>query len=93
MSDSIVEPFIGEVRMFAGNYAPVGWALCDGSLLQLSEYTLLFTLIETTYGGDGVTTFAVPDLRGRAPLHKGAGSGITPILQEIHHRIRINWML
>ena len=64
-------PFIGEIRMFGGNFAPVGWVFCDGSLLPISEYDALFALIGTTYGGDGETTFAVPDLRGRLPVHQG----------------------
>ena len=67
------QPFAGEIQMFAGNFAPVDWAFCDGRLLQISEYDTLFSLIGTTYGGDGVTTFALPDLRGRLPLHQGSG--------------------
>jgi microcystin-dependent protein len=62
-------PFIGEVRMFAGPRAPANWALCDGSLLPISEYQVLYTLIGTTYGGDGVSTFGLPDMRGRVPMH------------------------
>jgi microcystin-dependent protein len=69
----MAEPFIGEVRMFAGTFAPNGWAFCDGSLLPISQYDALFSLIGTTYGGDGQTTFALPDLRGRLPLHAGSG--------------------
>lgn len=65
--------YVGEIRMFAGNFAPSGWVFCDGSLLPISENETLFNLIGTTYGGDGVTTFAVPDLRGRAPVHQGNG--------------------
>lgn len=64
---------VGEIRMFAGDFAPSGWAFCDGYLLPISEYEALFTIIGTTYGGDGQTTFALPDLRGRAPVHQGAG--------------------
>jgi microcystin-dependent protein len=74
-----MEPIIGEIRMFAGNYAPVDWALCDGSLKEISEYETLFILIGTTYGGDGMSNFAMPDLRGRAPLHHGTGPGVDPI--------------
>lgn len=70
-------PFIGEVRLFAGNFAPAGWAFCDGSLVPISEYEALFTLIGTTYGGDGQNTFALPDLRGRVPVHQGAGPGLS----------------
>jgi microcystin-dependent protein len=66
------DQFIGEVRMFAGNFAPQGWAFCDGSLQSIAENTALFSLVGTTYGGDGQTTFALPDLRGRLPLHQGA---------------------
>jgi microcystin-dependent protein len=71
------EPFIGEIRMFAGNFAPVGWALCDGQLLAISENEALFTLIGTIYGGDGQITFGLPDLRGRIPIHRGAGPGLS----------------
>lgn len=63
------QPFIGEIRMFGGNFAPVNWAFCDGQLLPISQYDTLFALIGTTYGGDGQTTFALPDLRGRVPVH------------------------
>jgi microcystin-dependent protein len=70
-------PYIGEVRVFGGNFAPVGWALCDGQLLPIAQYDALFALIGTAYGGDGQTTFALPDLRGRVPLHYGSGPGIS----------------
>jgi microcystin-dependent protein len=66
-------PFVGEIRMFAGNFAPVGWMLCQGQLLPISENETLFNLIGTTYGGDGQETFALPDLQGRFPLHVGTG--------------------
>ena len=66
-------PYIGEIRMFAGNFAPAGWAFCDGSLLSISQNDVLFALIGITYGGDGVTTFALPDLRSRVPVHMGGG--------------------
>jgi microcystin-dependent protein len=66
-------PYVGEIRMFGGNFAPAGWMFCDGSLLPISENDVLFALIGTTYGGDGQTTFALPDLRGRIPIHAGAG--------------------
>lgn len=69
----MAQPYVGEVRMFAGNFAPAGWNFCDGSLLAISENETLFQLIGTTYGGDGQSTFAVPDLRGRLPLHQGPG--------------------
>lgn len=71
------EPFIGEIRMFGGTFAPVGWALCDGQLLAISQNDALFSLLGTTYGGDGRTTFGLPDLRGRVPIHQGTGSGLT----------------
>lgn len=67
-------PFIGEIRMFGGNFAPTGWAFCDGSEMAISQNDTLFNLIGTTYGGDGVTTFNLPDLRGRLPVHQGTGS-------------------
>ncbi|MBT9314087.1 phage tail protein [Leptothoe spongobia] len=70
-------PYIGEIRMFGGNFAPVGWALCDGSLLSTNENDALFSLLGTIYGGDGRTTFALPDLRGRIPIHYGEGPGLT----------------
>jgi microcystin-dependent protein len=69
--DQMAEPYVGEIRMFAGNFAPQGWVLCDGSTLAISLYEALYTLIGTTYGGDGQSTFMVPDLRGRAPIHIG----------------------
>ncbi|MVN86391.1 phage tail protein [Deinococcus sp. HMF7620] len=77
-----MEPFIGEIRLFGGNFAPVGWAFCDGSLLTISEYETLYTLIGTTYGGDGQTNFAVPDLRGRLPVHVGTQQGNTLALGQ-----------
>ncbi len=72
------DPLIGEVKMFAGNFAPRGWAFCDGQILAISQHTALFSLLGTTYGGDGRTTFALPDLRGRVPVHAGTGPGLTP---------------
>lgn len=71
------EGFIGEVRMFAGNFAPRGWAFCDGQLLAISNNTALFSILGTTYGGDGRTTFALPDLRGRVAVGVGQGPGLT----------------
>jgi microcystin-dependent protein len=71
------EPFLGEIRMFAGNFAPRGWALCDGQILSISQNTALFSLLGTIYGGDGRTSFALPDLRGRAPIHAGRGDGLS----------------
>lgn len=72
------EPFVGEVRMFAGNFAPRGWAFCDGQLLAVSQNDALFSLLGTIYGGDGRTTFGLPDLRGRVPIHPGSGPGLSP---------------
>jgi microcystin-dependent protein len=71
----VAQPYVGEIRMFAGNFAPAGWSFCEGQLLPISENETLFQLIGTTYGGDGQSTFALPDLRGRLPLHFGSGGG------------------
>ncbi len=76
-SRNSAEPFIAEIIMFAGNFAPRGWAFCDGQLLSISSYSALFSLVGTTYGGDGRTTFGLPDLRGRVPVHPGSGPGLT----------------
>lgn len=72
-----MEPFIAQIMMFGGTFAPRGWAFCDGQLLAISQNTALFSIIGTTYGGDGRSTFALPDLRGRAPIHAGSGPGLT----------------
>jgi len=69
----MAQPYVGEIRMFAGNFAPAGWMFCEGQLLPISENETLFQLIGTTYGGDGQSTFALPDLRGRLPIHQGNG--------------------
>src|SRR5947209_6041402 len=69
----MAQPYVGEIRMFAGNFAPAGWMFCEGQLLPISENETLFNLIGTTYGGDGQSTFALPDLRGRVPIHFGNG--------------------
>lgn len=69
----MAQPYVGEIRMFAGNFSPAGWMFCEGQLLPISEYETLFVLIGTTYGGDGQNTFGLPDLRGRLPLHQGSG--------------------
>ncbi len=69
----MAQPYVGEIRMFAGNFAPGGWMFCEGQLLPISEYETLFQLIGTTYGGDGESTYALPDLRGRIPTHQGNG--------------------
>ncbi len=71
------EPFIGEIRMFAGNFAPRGWAFCDGQLLAVSQNDALFSLLGTIYGGDGRTTFGLPDMRGRMVMHAGTGPGLS----------------
>ncbi|MEQ9162951.1 MAG: tail fiber protein [Ilumatobacter fluminis] len=72
------EPFVAEIRMFGGNFAPRGWALCDGQLLAVSQNDALFSLIGNIYGGDGETTFGLPDLRGRLAVHAGSGPGLSP---------------
>jgi microcystin-dependent protein len=80
----MAQPYVGEIRMFAGNFAPNGWAFCDGSLVLISDNQTLFQLIGTTYGGDGQTTYGLPDLRGRMPIHMGTGpSGTTYQLGEM----------
>jgi microcystin-dependent protein len=73
----MADQFIGEIRMFAGNFAPREWAFCDGRLMPISQYQALYSILGTTYGGDGRTDFALPDLRGRVPLHPGSGPGLT----------------
>jgi microcystin-dependent protein len=70
--------FLGEIRIFAGNFAPRGWALCQGQLMAIAQNTALFSLLGTSYGGDGRVTFALPDLRGRAPVQQGQGPGLSP---------------
>ena len=74
---SMSDPFIGEIRIFAGNFAPNGWALCNGQLLQISQNTALYAVIGTTYGGDGKTNFALPNLQGQIPVQFGEGSGLS----------------
>jgi microcystin-dependent protein len=69
----MAQPYVGEIRMFGGDFAPAGWMFCDGSILPISENETLFQLIGTTYGGDGQVTFGLPDLRGRVPIHQGNG--------------------
>lgn len=71
-------PFVGEIRIFAGNFAPAGWMFCEGQLIPISENETLFQLIGTIYGGDGQSTFGLPDLRGRVPIHAGQGPGLSP---------------
>src|SRR5690349_9856118 len=73
----MAEPYIGAITIFAGNFAPSNWHFCDGTLLSIAENSALFALLGTTYGGDGVTTFALPDLRGRFPIHQGQGPGLS----------------
>ena len=73
-----MEPILGSITLFGFDWAPVGWARCDGTLLSISSNTALFSLLGTTYGGNGQTTFALPDLRGRAPMHDGTGPGLSP---------------
>src|SRR5437762_3289714 len=73
----MAQPYVGEIRMFAGNFAPAGWMFCDGQLLPISENETLFQLVGTTYGGDGQSTFALPNLQSRVPIHMGTGGGGT----------------
>ena len=72
------EPFLCEIRMFGGNFAPTGWALCNGQLMAISQYAALFAILGTSFGGNGVQTFGLPDLRGRVPVHQGTGNGLSP---------------
>ncbi|RYD92914.1 MAG: phage tail protein, partial [Sphingobacteriales bacterium] len=69
--------YIGEIKMFAGNFAPSGWAMCNGQLLSIAQNQALFSILGTTYGGNGVTTFALPDMRGRVPMHQGSATGVS----------------
>jgi microcystin-dependent protein len=71
-------PFLGEIMLFAGDFAPDGWVLCQGQVLPIASYTALFSILGTTYGGNGITTFALPDLRDRVPIHHGQGPGLSP---------------
>lgn len=73
----MANPYIGEIRLFGGNFAPLGWAFCNGQLVAIAENDALFSLIGTTYGGDGQTTFALPNLQGRVPVHQGQGPGLS----------------
>jgi Microcystin-dependent protein len=73
-----MDPYVGEIRLFAGNYAPRGWALCNGQLMSIQQNTALFSLLGVVYGGDGKVTFALPNLQGRAPMHWGQGAGLAP---------------
>jgi microcystin-dependent protein len=73
-----MDPYVGEIRIFAGNYAPSGWAFCNGQIQQVQANQALFTIIGNQYGGDGRTTFALPNLQGYAPMHQGTGTGLTP---------------
>ena len=77
----MTDQFVGEIRMFAGNFAPTGWALCNGQLLPISQNTALFSLLGTMYGGDGKSTFALPNLQGSVPLNSGAGAGLSQRFQ------------
>jgi len=74
----MAEPYLGEIRIFGGNFNPSGWALCNGQLLSIADNTALFALLGTTYGGNGTTTFALPDMRSRLPIHMGQGPGLSP---------------
>lgn len=76
-------PFVGEIRMFGGNFAPAGWAFCSGQLLSISQNDVLFALIGTTYGGDGQNTFGLPDMRSRIPVHQGNGPGGSYVIGQM----------
>ena len=78
VGNQMSSPFVGQIMIFAGSFAPEGWAICDGRMLSIAENDALFNLIGTTYGGDGATTFALPDLRGRVPIGQGQGRGLPP---------------
>lgn len=82
-----MEPFIAQIMLFGGNFAPRGWAFCDGQLLPIASNSALFSIVGTAFGGDGRTTFALPDLRGRVPMHAGAGPGLTP--RQIGQRVGV----
>ncbi len=86
----MADPYIGEIRIFAGNFAPQDWAFCDGQLLPIQGNELLFSVLYTTYGGDGRTNFAMPDLRGRLPMHQGSGSGLSP--RKIAQKFGREWV-
>ena len=77
------QPYVGEIRLFAGNFAPNGWAFCDGQLLSIADNVVLFELIGTTYGGDGQSTYALPDLRGRVPVHQGSNGQSNYVIGEL----------
>lgn len=92
-----MDPFLGEIRLFAGNYAPRGWALCNGQILPISSNTALYALLGTTYGGNGTSTFALPDYRGRVPVGQGQGPGLSPYSRgqtggEVSHTLSQNEM-
>ena len=76
----MTEPYVAEIKMFGGNFAPRGYALCNGQIISIAQNTALFSLLGTTYGGNGQTTFALPDMQGRAPVHQGNGVGIDPVV-------------
>ncbi|MWV42038.1 phage tail protein [Paenibacillus sp. HJL G12] len=86
------EPFLGEIRLFANNYAPRGWMFCEGQILQISQNTALYSLLGAVYGGDGRTTFALPDYRGRVPIHVGANFPLGMAAGEEIHTLTINEM-
>jgi len=75
----MADPYIGEIKMFAGNFAPKGYAFCNGQLMSIAQYSAIFSLLGTTYGGNGQTTFALPNLQGRVPVHQGTGPGLSPV--------------
>src|SRR5947208_14719708 len=86
----MAQPYVGEIRMFGGNFAPAGWAFCDGQPMPISENEVLFNVIGTTYGGDGQSTFALPDLRGRVPLHMGNSHTLGERAGEEDHTLNVS---
>lgn len=84
-----MEAYIGQIILFAGNFAPKGWAFCNGQIMSIAQNQALFSLLGTTYGGNGTTTFALPDLRGRAPVHAGQGGGLSDVtLGEVYGNVQ-----
>jgi microcystin-dependent protein len=78
----MTQPYIGEIRLFGGNFAPVGWTMCDGQLMSIAQNEVLYNLLGTTYGGDGINTFGIPDLRGRVPTHQGTKNSQTYVMGQ-----------
>jgi microcystin-dependent protein len=86
----MTEPYVGEIRAFGFNFAPIGWSLCNGQLVAISENTALYSIIGTTYGGDGQSTFGLPNLQGRVPMHWGTSQGFTTVIGEVQGTPEVN---